>query len=146
MDFDTNVKLAVYGDFASMGKAPSVAQVAGHLGCSTDEVRRAFARLQANRVLLLEPDGEAIRMAPPFSGVPTPHRVEVGRQTYWANCAWDALGIPAALHQEAVVHSSCGQSGTPLRLGVGLEGPEPSRWLFHCQVPAARWWVDLVFT
>ena len=65
---------------------------------------------------------------------------------YYANCAWDALGIPAALHQEGVVHSSCGQSGAPLRLEVGRDGPEPSSWLFHCQVPAARWWVDLVFT
>ena len=146
MDFDTNVKLAVYRDFASTAKAPPVAEVAAQLTCSHDDIREAFARLQRNRVLLLEPDGETIRMAPPFSGVPTPHRVEVGRQMYFANCAWDALGIPAALHQEVVVHSSCGQSGTPLRLEVGLEGPEPSRWLFHCQVPAARWWVDLVFT
>jgi hypothetical protein len=146
MDFDTSIKLAVYQCFASTGKAPLVGELARQFACSPDEVRSAFARLQASRVLLLEPDGETIRMAPPFSGVPTPHRVEVGRQTYSANCAWDALGIPAALHREAVVHSSCGQSGAPFRLQVGLEGPEPSRWLFHCQVPAARWWVDLVFT
>ena len=146
MDFDTTIKLAVYHNFARTGAAPSIALIAGQVACSTDEVRSAFARLQASRVLLLEPDGETIRMAPPFSRVPTPHRVEVERQAYWANCAWDALGIPAALHREAVVHSSCGQSGAPLRLEVGLEGPELSRWLFHCQVPAARWWVDLVFT
>jgi hypothetical protein len=50
------------------------------------------------------------------------------------------------LHQEAVVHSSCGHSGAPLWLQVGLEGPEPSGWLFHCQVPAASWWEDLIFT
>jgi hypothetical protein len=146
MDFDTHVKLAVYRHFAGTGEAPQLAHIADELECTRDDVRAAYARLRANRVLLLEPDGQAIRMAPPFSGVPTPHRVEVGRQTYFANCAWDALGIPAALHQQGVVHSSCGQSGTPLRLRVGVEGPEPSRWLFHCQVPAARWWADLVFT
>jgi hypothetical protein len=146
MEFDTNVKLAVYRDFASTGEAPPIALVADQLACSTEDIRAAFARLQRNRLLLLEPDGETIRMAPPFSGVPTPHRVEIGQQRYFANCAWDALGIPAALHQEAVVHSSCGQSGTPLHLSVSLDGPESSRWLFHCQVPAARWWVDLVFT
>jgi hypothetical protein len=146
MGFDTNVRQAVYQHFASTGQAPLLATVAAQLVCSEDDVRLAYGRLRANRVLLLEPDGETIRMAPPFSGVPTPHAVDVGRQTYFANCAWDALGIPAALHQEAVVHSSCGQSGTSLRLEVGLGGPEPSDWLFHCQVPAARWWVDLVFT
>src|SRR5574342_329258 len=113
MDFDTNIRLAVYQHFASTGQAPSLAQVAAQLACSEQEVRAAYARLRANRVLLLKPDGETIRMAPPFSGVPTPHTVDVGRQTYYANCAWDALGIPAALHQEAVVHSSCGQSGAP---------------------------------
>lgn len=146
MDFDTQVRLAVYGHFASTGQPPLLAHMAVHLACAEDDVRASYARLQANRVLLLEPDGEAIRMAPPFSGVPTPHRVEVGPLTYFANCAWDALGIPAALHQDATVHSSCGQSGAALRLQVAREGPEPSDWLFHCQVPAARWWVDLVFT
>jgi hypothetical protein len=50
------------------------------------------------------------------------------------------------LYREAMVYSSCGQSGEPLRLSVGIDGPEPSDWLFHCQVPAARWWADLVFT
>ena len=146
MDFDTNVRQAVYQHFARTGQAPVLAQVAAELACVEDDVRAGYARLRANRVLLLEPDGETIRMAPPFSGVATPHTVEVGRRTYFANCAWDALGIPAALHQEAVVHSSCGQSGAPLHLPVGPGGPEPSQWLFHCQVPAARWWADLVFT
>jgi hypothetical protein len=146
MDLDTSVKLATYRHFAATGSGPSPEQVAGPAGCSAGEARAAFARLQANRVLLLEPDGVTIRMAPPFSGVPTMHQVEIGAQRYFANCAWDALGIPAALHHEAVVHSRCGQSGEPLRLAVGVEGPEPSGWLFHCQVPAARWWADLVFT
>ena len=146
MDFDTKLRQAVYQHFANTGQAPSLAQIAAQLGCTEHDVRAGYARLRANRVLLLEPDGETIRMAPPFSGVPTPHITVVGRQTYFANCAWDALGIAAALHQEAVVHSSCGQSGAPLRLRVGLDGPEPSSWLFHCQVPAARWWADLIFT
>ena len=145
-DVDRRIGQAVYQHFASSGQAPTLAHVATQCACSQDEVRAAYARLRANRVLLLESDGETIRMAPPFSGVPTAHTVEVRRLKYFANCAWDALGIPAALHQEAVVRSSCGQSGTPLRLQVGLDGPEPSRWVFHCQVPAARWWADLVFT
>jgi hypothetical protein len=146
MDFESTVKLAIYQNFAATGAAPQPSRIAEELNCSPGEVRNAFARLQANRVLLLEPDGETIRMAPPFSGIPTQHKVEIEGKTYFANCAWDALGIPAALHQEALVHSSCGQSGAPLRLHVGFEGPEPSQWVFHCQVPAARWWSDLVFT
>ena len=146
MDFDTTVKQSVYRHFASTGSAPTPHELARQLGCSGDAIREAFVRLQGNRVLLLEQDGQAIRMAPPFSAIPTAHRVVIERQQYFANCAWDALGIAAALHRPAEVYSSCGQSGAPLRLKVEVEGPEPSDWLFHCQVPAARWWVDLVFT
>ena len=100
----------------------------------------------AQRVLVLESDGASIRMAPPFSGVPTQHVVEVSGIRYFANCAWDSLGVPAALHEPATVHSRCEQSREPLRLEVGLGGPGPCDWLFHCLVPAAKWWEDIVFT
>ena len=62
------------------------------------------------------------------------------------DCAWDALGIPAALHQPAEVLSRCEQTHEPLVLQVDEEGPEPSDFLFHCAVPAAQWWKDIVFT
>ena len=146
MELQTRVKLATYQHFATTGRRPDVATIAGVMGASADEVRSAFAGLRSERVLLLEADGETIRMAPPFSGVPTPHRVEVDGRRYYANCAWDALGIPAALHRRGTVRSCCGQSGAPLHLDVGLDGPGPSDWLFHCLVPAARWWDDLVYT
>jgi hypothetical protein len=116
------------------------------LDAAPDAVSAALTRLRAARVLFLEPDGLTIRMAPPFSGVPTQHRVTVDGVDYFANCAWDALGIPAALHRPGVVHSRCDQSLEPLELVVTDRGPEPSTWLFHCLVPAAKWWDDLVFT
>lgn len=146
MDFDRGVKVAVYGAFATSGAPPSVALLAERLGAGRAEIRDAFARLRAQRVLVLEPDGESIRMAPPFSGLPTPHRVVAGGVTYFANCAWDALGIPAALRRPGTVHSRCEQSREPLRLEVGGDRPPDSDWLFHCQVPAAHWWDDIVFT
>lgn len=146
MDFDTQVKLAIYRHFAETGKRPSPAEVAERAGSAVEEVLAAYSRLRVQRVLALEADGSSIRMAPPFSGVPTQHIVKAGGTQYFANCAWDALGVPAALHQPAVVHSRCEQSGEPLRLEVGLDGPEPSTWLFHCLVPAAKWWDDIVFT
>jgi hypothetical protein len=146
MAFDTRTKLAVYGHFAETGRRPSLADVAARVGSDAGDVREAYARLRAQRLLVLEPDGESIRMAPPFSGVPTQHFVVVGGTQYFANCAWDALGVPAALHRPAEVTSRCEQSGESLRLAVGLDGPPPSAWLFHCLVPAAKWWDDVVFT
>lgn len=146
MDFDTQVKLAIYTHFAENGQRPSPMDVADRVGADQSAVIDAYQRLRAQRVLALEADGSSIRMAPPFSGVPTQHIVDAGGKRYYANCAWDALGVPAALHEVAVVHSRCEYSGEPLVLKVGLDGPEPSTWLFHSLVPAARWWEDIVFT
>jgi hypothetical protein len=146
MDFDTQVKLAVYRHFATTGHRPAPEDVAAAVGTAIPEVLAAYARLRAQRVLVLEPDGASIRMAPPFSGVPTPHVARVDGTSYFANCAWDALGVPAALRRPGEVQSSCGQTGEPLRLAVGLDGPAPCDWLFHCLVPAAQWWDDIVFT
>jgi hypothetical protein len=146
MDFDTQVKLAIYRHFAETGRGPLAAEVARLVGSDVKRVLDSYSRLRAQRVLALEADGVSIRMAPPFSGVPTQHIVIVDGRQYFANCAWDALGVSAALHQPGVVHSRCEQSGEPLELVIGPDGPEPSDWLFHCLVPAAKWWDDIVFT
>ena len=147
MDFDTEVKTAIYRRVAETTKVPSAAELAGALGVVPDEVRAAYRRLFARRVLFLEPDGETIRMAPPFSGVPTQHRVCVGDRTYFANCSWDSLGIPAALHAEADVFSRCEQTLEPIHLRIRRDGPEdPNPVVAHFAVPAAKWWADLVYT
>jgi hypothetical protein len=146
MDFDVEVKLAIYRGAAETGRPPAATEVARLTSASLADVRAAFERLATRRLLVLEPDGETVRMAPPFSGVPTQHLVRSGGVEYFGNCAWDALGIPAALHRPAEVLSRCEQSGEPLSLPVGLDGPGPSDWRFHCVVPAAKWWEDIVYT
>jgi len=146
MNFDTQVKLSIYRHFAETGQGPSPADIAASVNSGIDRVLDAYNRLRAERVLVLEPDGASIRMAPPFSGVPTQHRVEVAGIEYYANCAWDAFGIPAALQSPGTIYSRCEQSGDPLQLKVSLNGPEASEWFFHCRVPAAQWWDEIVFT
>lgn len=150
MDRDLQVKLAVYRHFAETGRRPSPDAIGDRVGIAVPEVLDAYQHLRAQRVLVLEADGESIRMAPPFSGVATQHVVAAGGVSYFANCAWDALGIPAALRQPATVHSRCEQSIEPLHLAIGPLGPEgreaSAGWLFHCAVPAAHWWDDIVFT
>jgi len=145
MEFNTRVKLAIYRHFAETGEAASAQAIAGRLGVGEEQVRQSYRDLRAARVLFLQGDG-TIRMAPPFSGVPTQHRVQVGRVAYFANCAWDSLGIPAALQSPGTVSSECGLSGEPLTLEVGADGPAPCNWVFHSLVAAAHWWDDLVFT
>ncbi len=87
-----------------------------------------------------------LRMANPFSAVPTAHRVHAAGRWWYANCAWDAFGICAALHADGRIESSCPDCGEPLAVEVKDGRPGDDRLLYHCLVPAARWWDDIVFT
>ena len=146
LDFDTRVKLAVYGATAESGTPPPIDAISARVGADIATVREAYSRLRSARLLVLDADGVTVRMAPPFSGVPTQHRVTSEGVHYHANCAWDALAIPAALKRPGRVESRCEQTLQPLALDVGVNGPEPSPWLFHTPVPAGKWWDDIVFT
>lgn len=146
MDFDSRVRTAIYEWIVEKTEAPVVGELAGILSEPPEAIRETYGRLFRKRVLFLEPDGETIRMAPPFSAVPTQHRVRVGDREYFANCSWDSLGIPAALHAPAEVFSRCEQTLEPIHLEVGREGPEPEPVVAHFAVPAAKWWADLVYT
>ena len=146
MDFDLQVKMAIYRYFAETGGRPSPEEISRRVDAPAAQVAESYLRLRAARVLVLESDAVTIRMAPPFSGVATQHVVKSEGVSYFANCAWDALGIPAALQRPATVYSRCEQSREPLQLEVSRQGPEASDWLFHCVVPAAHWWDDIVFT
>jgi len=147
LDADTTVKLAIYRALADSGKAPTSADVAAATGLDETRVLESFARLHAKRLLVPEPgDPTRIRMAPPFSGVPTLFPVDARGRRYYANCVWDAYGIPAALHADAVIPAFDGFSGEALTLEVRDGRPILRPWIAHFAVPAALWWKDIVYT
>ena len=147
MEFETAVKLNLYQTIAETTRTPDAAEVARALGASLSRVEEAFAMLAGKRLLVLEPGtGTRIRMAPPFSAIETPFLVRVGEKAYYANCAWDALGISAALHRDARVFASDGHTGEPLDLEVRGGKPVPRPCAIHFAVPAARWWNDIIYT
>src|SRR6266498_390232 len=135
MSFDTQTKLAIYPYFAETGQRPSLQVVAERVRADVSSVREAYVRLRAQRVLVLEPDGMCIRMAPPFSGVPTQHAVIVDERKYFANCAWDSFGIPAALQRPGRVHSRCEQSVNRSHWRLGWKVPRPAAGFFIALFP-----------
>ena len=146
-ELDTKVKLAIYRITADSGTVPSSVEVAKATGLTEDEVRVSFARLHAKRLLVPEPgDPTRIRMAPPFSGVPTAFPVDANGKRYFANCVWDAYGIAAALHTDAVIPASDGHIGESLTLEVRNSQPVLKPYVAHFAVPAAHWWDDIAFT
>jgi hypothetical protein len=146
-ELELRVRNAVYAAFVRDGVAPSLEETAVALGLAAPTVAEAYRRLHEEHALVLEQDGERLRMLNPFSIVPTPHRVEAAGRAWYGNCAWDALGIPAALHEDGVIHSECADCGEPLELVV-RDGrlTRGAELLTHVVVPARQWWNDIVFT
>ena len=146
-EFDIRVKLLLYQMIAETSVIPDSREVAASLSVPVGEVEEAFQRLHKMRLLVPEPgDPSRIRMAPPFSGIETSFRVVIESKTHYANCVWDALGIAAALHQNATVEASDGHTGESLMIHVGQSGAKETTYVAHFAVPAALWWKDIIFT
>ena len=113
------------------------AELSRKIDIDETEIIAVFERLHAKRLLLPEPnDPTLIRMAPPFSGIPTAFPVEANGQQYYANCVWDAFGIAAALHCDAVSHARDGHTGEPLTLEIKNSAPVPRPYVAHFADPS----------
>jgi hypothetical protein len=130
-----------YAAFVELGRAPA----ARELG-DVQTVREGWRSLHHAHALVLDPATDEIRMANPFSAVPTAYRVLANDRWWYANCAWDAFGILGALNVDGRVESSCPDCGEPYTIEVRDSAIDRSDLLFHCLVPAAHWWDDIVFT
>jgi hypothetical protein len=146
-ELDLTIRNEVYSSFVRDGTARTPAQSAEELGLPREDVEAAYRRLHEAHALVLQPGTTEIRMLNPFSAVETPHRVEAAGRSWFANCAWDALGIPGALHGDGRIESDCPDCGERLELEVRdgelVRGRE---LLVHFVVPASRWWDDIAFT
>lgn len=143
---DKEVRRHVYEHTAREELPPAAAATAAALSVSPPEVKASFRRLAAAHVFHLQSEGDEILMAYPFSAVPTSFVVKSAGRSYYANCVWDALGIPVMLRQDARVEASCGCCGTAMNLGVVNGSLEEAEGVVHFALPAARWWDNIVFT
>jgi hypothetical protein len=145
-DADLALRNLTYAQFVELGRAPVADEVAERAGASRDEVLAAWGRLHEQHAIVLDDDGESLRMANPFSAVRTPHRVTADGRRWYANCAWDAFGILAALGTDGRIETICPDCGDSIELGVSNGCPDDEGLLFHSLVPASGWWDDIVFT
>jgi hypothetical protein len=135
-----------YGLLVELGRAPAAAEVAARAEADVAEVAAGWRRLHEQHALVLDPARGELRMLNPFSALPTAHRVHAAGRWWYANCAWDAFGVCAALHVDGRIEASCADCGEPLTVSVRDRRPTDTDLLFHCLVPASRWWDDIVFT
>jgi len=140
-DRDVDLRNLTYARFVELGRAPTATELG-----DPDEVVAGWRRLHEAHAVVLNPATDELRMLNPFSMVPSAHRVCVRDRWWYANCAWDAFGILAAFGADGRIEASCPDCGTAVAVEVVDRRPHDTSLLFHCLVPAARWWDDIVFT
>ena len=141
------VRLDVLETARRTARVPDAGDVASRLGLGYDEVVQAFGHLAETHVYVLEPgDPARLRMANPFSAVPTGFRVEVGGRRYFGNCVWDALGIVSLLGGEGRVRTACPDCREEMLLDVSGGELAAIDAVVHFAVPARRWWDDIIHT
>lgn len=142
---DIDLRKATYRRFIELGRAPRAAEIAAETGAGEDSVRAGWRRLHDAHALVLDEHGD-IRMANPFAARPTDFRVEAGRRSWYANCAWDAFGIGAALGVDSRFVTHCPDCDEELNVQIHAGKPDDANLVFHVLVPAAQWWNDIGFT
>ncbi|MFN8462147.1 MAG: organomercurial lyase [Anaerolineales bacterium] len=140
------VRHFIYQHFADTTHAPTMEETAAHFNISAEEATEYYKELHNRHALFLDLETLTVRMANPFSGIPTDFKVHAGGKTYYANCAWDMLGIPAALHTDAVIEAVCTESNEEVEIEVKNEEITNYKLLIHFPLPFARWYDDLTFT
>jgi hypothetical protein len=139
------VRDVIYGEIVRSGSVPEAARIGAITGFSADAAAAAMRSLADARIIVLDDSGEAVRFAAPFSTVETEFRVTSGSRSWYAPCAWDAFGIPAALHRDADITTRCAHSRKPIACGV-RNGMPYGTGVVHMLVPAARFWDDILYT
>ena len=147
MNILVRVRLAVLERTIASGQVPTAGEIASELDLPLAAAQEAFLKLGEGHVFVCEPgDPSRLRMANPFSAVPTPFRVSARGGSYHGNCVWDALGIVSLLGGEGTVETTCPDCSEPLRLRVSDGKLVEAAGVVHFGMPARHWWDDIVFT
>jgi len=142
---DWSVRLFVYQFLVENERPPTSDETALALGISIEQTCEAYESLYHRHAFFLEPGTLDVRMAHPFSARSTPFRVYVGERAYYANCAWDMLGIPAALHEDARIEAIYADTGEVAQVSVADDRVQGDGVVYFT-LPFRQWYADLIFT
>jgi hypothetical protein len=140
------LRVYVYDHLLSVGVPPLIHELATRFGTTESEARDAVAKLNVGKTVLPHPRTGEIWMAGPFAATPTPYRIHGANVSWWANCAWDMLGIPFIAGEDVRVDAVCTWSKIELPLAFGPTRPPPPIGVVHFLLPARRWYEDIGYT
>ena len=137
----------LYDEIIEKGRWPTLAAIASHFRVGAGEARTALGALKIGKTALVHPQTGELWMAGPFSDRETPYRVQADTRAWWANCAWDALGVVALVAAPATVEARCTDCGEAMVFDVDpVRGLLPGDAVVHFLIPARRWYDDIGYT
>jgi Alkylmercury lyase len=144
----TALRMHVYDQLLRSGSPPTIDEIAAVFDCDVTEARRALADLRIGKTILVHPRTGEIWMAGPFSAGETSYRVTGPEVRWFANCAWDMLGVAVLAAVPVRIDAACSDCGAPMSYHVDPADvpPEALPGVVHFLVPARRWYEDIGYT
>jgi alkylmercury lyase len=99
-----------------------LATLAAQCDLTLHEVEAALSDLSNAGSITRDPAGAVVAVGG-LSVVPARHRLRLDGQQFWTWCAFDGIGIPAALEVDAVVETRCPTCGRALVVQVEAGRP-----------------------
>jgi len=140
-----DIRQLIYIHFVDIGRAPTIEKVSTKFNLSNEQTISFFKQLADDHIIVLEKDLQ-IRMALPFSNIPTRFKVLSGYGSWWANCAWDVFGIPAITGLDSQFTASCLDCGDSINVMIESGKVSGDNGIIHFEVPARSWWDDVIYT
>ena len=143
---DLALRNLTYALFVELGQAPSAEEVAERACTTEDDVVEGWRRLHDQHAVVLDAATGALRMANPFSAVPDRVPGARGRPLVVRELRLGRVRHLRRAARRRAIEASCPDCGEPLAVEVRDGRADDECLLFHCLVPAAQWWDDIVFT
>jgi alkylmercury lyase len=125
LDLDEPIEAAAFRQLLRTQAPVTTAALAAALGAQEVAIGQAVAAL-AHRGHVRLADGGDVVGAAGLSIVRSRHELVIEGRQFWTWCAWDAVGILAALRAAGVVRSRDPQSGRDLEVAFTGGSPETS--------------------
>ena len=140
------VRIYILNETARTGRVPQAVQIAAALDQPLDEIGAAIRDLAAAARSCWRQMTGRFGLLSRFARRRRISGSSPMTSKYWALCIWDALGVPAALHADAIIDTSCGDCGEAMTLEVRDGALTQARGVVHFGVPARRFWDNIAFT
>ena len=141
------VRIYVYDHLLAHGFPPTSREIGEHFGVSPADALQTLGALKIGKAILVHPKTGEIWMAGPFASNPSEYKVIGRNATWWANCAWDMLGVASLVREPVRIETHCTDCEDPMTFDVAASRDTmQDDAIVHFLVPARRWYDDIGFT